>query len=193
MNFDASTTSKKRATAISQTLIDGSESGLAAGLSIGWNGKTGSDSQIAGVDVLSGAMRESWAVSLPRKKVTTNYKRYIAACAGSTNATSFKGWAPGEVLFLGATYSAKSTDTRVTVTYNFAIQPNEEDVKIGVNKSGTNITVAKKGGWQYVWVIPGEKGDSASIGSYVRAAYLATVHGEADFNVFGIPNETTSL
>jgi hypothetical protein len=58
-------------------------------------------------------------------KLSTSYKKKVAALVGKVNSGTFKGWSAGEVMFLGMSYSTPAKKAKkVTVTFNFAIQPN---------------------------------------------------------------------
>lgn len=118
-----------------------------AGDAIGWNGKTGEDSQIAGVDVPTAQLRETYTKVFKRAKLTTQYKRNVAALVGCVNSDTFKGWFAGEVMFLGCSFGATTADDYVTVSYNFAIQPNETSATVAGHNIGEVL------GWQYVWAV----------------------------------------
>ena len=112
---------------------------------IGWNGKSGSEMSITGVDIPTAQLRETYTKIMKLSKITTAYKRKVANLVGKVNMGSFKGWESGEVMFLGMSYSCPAKkSTKVTVTFNFAIQPNESGVKVG------DVTISKKG-FEYAW------------------------------------------
>lgn len=114
---------------------------------IGWNGKTGSDADFAGVDVGTATMRETYTKQMRSADLTTAYKRTIANLTNTVNSTSFKGWEAGEVLFLGASFSGGLAEEFITVTFNFAIQQNERNVEVS---DGLHVN---KRGWEYIWTI----------------------------------------
>ncbi len=194
MGFDASTSSKKTIRALAQEVISGGSDGFGSvGLSIGWNGKKGADAAYDGIDLLEGVMRETWTVSMPRKAMTPAFKRTVGSMLRTVNKTSFKGWAPGEALFVAASYSSPLNAQRITVTFHFAIQPNEAGVVIGKDKENEDIKVPMKKGWQYIWAIPGQQIVEESYRNYVAASFLSTVYRESDFSALGIPGETITL
>lgn len=119
-----------------------------AGGAIGWNGKCGDDCEITGVDIPTAQLRETYTKSMRLSSLSTSYKRKVAALVGKVNSGSFKGWSAGEVMFMGMSYSAPARGSKkVTVTFNFAIQPNESGVKIG------GKSVGNKKGFEYIWAI----------------------------------------
>lgn len=148
---------------------------------IGWNGKAGQDCQIDGVEVETAQMRETYTKWIASANLTTAYRRRIAAAVGKVNSSSFKGWNAGEAKFLGCSFSRSETGSaRVQVSFHFAIQPNETNIKIG------NTTFDKKG-WQYFWAIvdataSGTTDPTASI----KGAFVADVCESTDFSVFGL-------
>ena len=166
-----------------QQILDGD---LDPGGAIGWNGKPGSESQIAGVDIPAAQPRESYTRVLPFKKLTTAFRRKAASIVGSVNSTPFKGWEPGEVMFLGCTFNvnlqnSKETDA-VSVTYNFAIAMNED--KIILNGKTYH---SKKKGHQYIWTISEtvvKQDEPPSL--EIKGIYLETLCPEIDFNELGL-------
>jgi len=151
-----------------------------AGGAIGWNGKSGDDSEIAGVDIPTAQLRETYTKSMRLSRLTTGYKRSVAALVGKVNSGSFKGWSPGEVMFLGMSYSSPAKNSKkVTVTFNFAIQPNESGAKIG------GKSVSKKG-FEYVWAISKTSAENGSPKVEVEGIYVDQVCEYAGFKALGL-------
>ena len=115
------------------------------GGAIGWNGLGGSEMSIKGVDVPTAQLRETYTKTIRKKDLTTNYKRKVAELVGKVNKDKFNGWEPGEVMFLGCSYSANLGE-KVVVSFNFAIQPNETDKVVGGKK-------INKKGFEYAWAL----------------------------------------
>lgn len=144
VSFDCGGGTKHVQYSLSQKTVYGNKD---PGGAIGWNGKGGDDCQIAGVDIPTAQLRETYTKVMRLSRLTTSYKRKVAALVGKVNSSSFKGWSAGEVMFLGMSYSSPASGAeKVVVTYNFAVQPNESQVKVG------NKRVSKKG-FEYVWAI----------------------------------------
>ena len=151
-----------------------------AGGAIGWNGKSGDDCEIAGVDVPTAQLRETYTKQMKISKLTTAYKRKVAALVGKVNSSSFKGWNAGEIMFLGMSYSTPAKKAKkVTVTFNFAIQPNETGVKIA------GKSVSKKG-FEYVWAISKTVASSGSPKLEVEGIYVDQVCEYASFSGLGL-------
>ncbi|MFN8730574.1 MAG: hypothetical protein ACK5Z4_12025, partial [Planctomyces sp.] len=112
------------------------------------------------------------------------YKGAIFSCTGKTNAGSFRGFAAGEVLFLGATGSKRGDgpDDNWEITFRFAASPNQTGLSVG------SITGISKKGWEYLWVRYADAEDSGS-GAIIKkpiAAYVERVYDQANFGALGI-------
>lgn len=148
---------------------------------IGWNGKSGDDCEIAGADIVVANMRESYTRIIKKSKIDNAFKRSLARVTGKVNKTAFKGWAAGEVLFLGASYSATEDDRKIAVTYNFAIRENEPAQKIG------DIAIPAKKGWWVIWQMAKTEtlaGKKPSLN--IEGIYFAQAYKEVDFGILGI-------
>ena len=113
--------------------------------------------------------------------VTPQYKLALFMATGKTNNATFKGFAPGEVLFLGASGS-KTGINHWEIAYKFAASPNVTNLDVG------GITVASKKGWEYLWVRFRDADDGAAKTLVKRptAAYVERVYESADFSTLGI-------
>ena len=113
--------------------------------------------------------------------VTGSYKATLFALTGKTNNAAFKGFAEGEVLFLGASGSQRGDDSW-EITFRFAASPNVTGLTIG------GITGIDKKGWEYLWVRYGDAEDTAAkaIVKKPMAAYVEKVYEEGDLLLLGI-------
>ena len=186
VSFDCGGGSQTIKTAYSQKRIIGT---VSPGLSVGWNGKTGDDSEVAGVDVPTAQLRESYTKVMRLSRLTTKYKRKVAELVGCVNSKEFKGWDPGEVMFLGMSYSAPDkSSSRVTVTFNFMIQMNENMTLTGsVNGETQTIKYFKKG-HQYIWSVTEERAEGTPVRPHVtlKGLFLADVCKYKDFGELGL-------
>ena len=152
MSFDCGGGTRHVTTALYQTHY-GNHSAYDDMKLIGWNGKTGSDMQVAGVDVPTAQMRLAFTKTLSYGAVTdSRYMRKCGNLVGFVNRDKFKTWNPGEVMFLGNSFSATKGINKVAVTFHFAVQMSETK-KIKLAGSSTETTITKKG-FEYVWIIP---------------------------------------
>jgi len=116
-------------------------------------------------------------------EVTTNaYRHAVFLLTGKVNSSPFKGFAAGEVLFLGASGSMRAGENW-EINYRFAAMPNAVNLQIG-----DEITIPSKKGWDYLWVYYGDHVDENAKMLVQRpvAAYVVEVYDYADFSPLGI-------
>lgn len=179
VNFECSTGTSHITNAIQNITIRKAD--VDPGTFIGWNGKIKDESEITGVDILVPTLRESYTKNIKLSKLNNAYRRKIAKLTGKINSKTFKGWDRGEVLFLGCSFSApEKTSKKVTVTFNFAIQPNE-----GAEIDGEEFF---KNGWEYAWTIAGTNIDEGMTTpkNKVTGIYCSQVYYYADFGALGL-------
>lgn len=144
---------------------------------IGVNGDT-----IDGTDITVPVYNFTETRKMFASSVTGAYKLALFNCTGKVNNATFKGFAAGEVLFLGASGS-KTGREHWEIAFKFAASPNVVNLDVG----GT-ITVASKKGWEYLWVRFRDVDDNAAKTLVKRpaAAYVERVYEAADFSTLGI-------
>ena len=184
VSFDTGSGSRHITNAISQRALYYASSDYQnkAGNFIGWNGKSGPDSVINGVDVPCAQLRETYTKKMRSSQLSTAFKRQMAKLVGCVNLTKWKGWEAGEAMFMGCSYSG-TTSEELTVTFNFAIQPNEKDVPLG-----PGYPKVSKRGHEYVWSISDTTFNEASgtPSLVLKAVYAAQIVPYADFSVLGL-------
>ena len=113
--------------------------------------------------------------------VTGSYKATLFALTGRTNNAAFKGFAEGEVLFLGASGSQRGDDSW-EITFRFAASPNVTGLTIG------SITGIAKKGWEYLWVQyqDAEDDDSKSIVKRPAFVHIERVYDAGNYAGLGI-------
>lgn len=152
---------------------------LEAGGLINWNGKTGSEMDVKGVDVPTAQLRKTYTRNMRLSELTSKYERQLAALVGKVNKKKWKGWEPGEVMFLGCSYSGKKTE-KISVSFNFSIQPNENSAEIA------DVKFSKKG-FEFVWGIKKtmttESGHPQAV---ITDLYVDQVVDYADFSILGV-------
>ena len=111
--------------------------------------------------------------------VTGAYKATLFALTGKTNNGAFKGFARGEVLFLGASGSLRSQEDW-EITFRFAASPNVTGLVIG------DIAGVDKKGWEYLWVRYADAEDQNVLVKKPIAVYVERVYEEGDFSLLGI-------
>jgi hypothetical protein len=100
---------------------------------------------VEGTDIIIPALKMSYTVKHPLGMVNEDFARAIAGVTSCCNSTVFRGFQPGEVLFLGADGS-QGTDSEAEVTCHFAAEKNLQDLIIG------DITGIEKNGHDFLWV-----------------------------------------
>jgi hypothetical protein len=116
---------------------------------------------------------------LPDSAVTGAYKAALFQLTGRVNNASFKGFAAGEVLFLGASGAKRGTDDW-EITYRFAASPNVTGLAVGP------ITGITKLGWDYLWVRYADAEDENVLVKQPIAAYVERVYELGNFGALGI-------
>ena len=107
--------------------------------------KNGDDLDIDGTDIIIPALKLSYTFNHPLGVVNENHARNLASITGCVNSTTFRGFAAGEVLFLGADGSDGS-NSEAEVTCHFAAESNLQSLVIGA------ITGISKDGHDLLWV-----------------------------------------
>lgn len=109
---------------------------------INYDGQT-----VNGLDLQETTVSFTETIEMTVGDFSYEFIRRIAAKCNKVNEGSFKGFKPGEVLFLGATIdqNSKEKKSKMSVTYEFAFSENKTGIDVG------GQTVDKKG-WEYLWV-----------------------------------------
>ena len=141
-----------------------------------------SDDRVDGVDITIPAYKFSETHYIPRAFVGTSYKYTLFLLTGKVNNAAFKGFAAGEVLFLGSTGSRRGRED-FEITYHFAASPNIASIVFT-----SSITVLDKEGWDYMWLYYNDEVDGTAhrIVRRPRAAYVERVYERADFGSLGL-------
>jgi hypothetical protein len=137
--------------------------------------------RVEGVDVTTPNYEFSETHLLADALVPLSYKLILFNLTGTINSATFKGFARGECLFLGATGN-KRGDGQWSITYRFACSPNAVNLSVGA------ICGIDKLGWNYLWVRYDDFEDyqAYALVKRPRAAYVEQVYNFADFSQLGI-------
>jgi len=113
--------------------------------------------------------------------VDAAYKAAVAALTGKTNAATFRGFAIGEVLFLGASGTKASEDVWA-ITYNFSVSLRMPATTVA------GIASVIKEGWEYMWVAYAVTQDATAKRPIVTATgvYIERVYDSGDFTTLEI-------
>ncbi len=151
------------------------------GGAIGYDGE-----KVNGVDIVQPVSNFSETHYLSDSVITTSYKKGVARITGMMNYSSFRGYDPGEVLFMGASGTKKGDDSDPLweVTFKFSVSPNRTSFKVG------DITVSEKYGWDYMWVRYADEVDDEkkTLVKKPTAVYIERVYKITKFSALGIGN-----
>ena len=88
------------------------------------------EGNVNGVDVTMPVLNFTETHTMAGSRVTTSYKKSVAALTGTVNRSSFRGFAAGEVLFLGASGQKRSKKASAPweITFRFAVSPNQSSL-----------------------------------------------------------------
>jgi hypothetical protein len=157
----------------------GPQASAALGGAIGFDGQN-----VAGVDITVPVYQFSEAHVFSPVFVTPAYPIALMGLTGSVNNGPFRGFAPGEVLFLGASGSRRGQgiDDPWEIAFKFAASPNRTGLTVGT------ITGIQKRGWDYLWVQYGEDVDAAAktLIKKPTAVYVEQVYPFGNFAALGI-------
>lgn len=149
------------------------------GGAIGFDGE-----RVEGVDIVVPVYHFSETHYKSAASVSPSYRLALFSVTGTVNSDSFRGFAPGEVLFLGASGSRRGDDPDDDweITYKFAAQPNRTGITIG------EISGISKKGWEYLWVqyAPEVDSEHSQIVQKPVAVYVERVYPHGDFSVLNI-------
>jgi len=154
---------------ISKTAASGAAPDFKGAIGVTSNG-------VEGVDITVPVYAFTYTYYLAPEAVTQSFRMQVFALTGKVNSGSFRGFAAGEVLFLGATGSVRRGE-KWEITFRFAASQNRTNIPVGT------ITVPSKKGWEYLWVKYAEQEDenAKTLVQQPIAAYVERVYDEASF------------
>ena len=134
---------------------------------------------VEGTDITVPIFRFSETYSIPVPLITHAYKLTVFNLTGKVNSAAFKGFATGEVLFLGASGSRRGVE-KWEITYQFAASKNAVGITVG------DIVNIDKKGWGYLWVRYGDVEDEKVLVKQPESVYIERVYDSANFAQLGI-------
>ena len=164
-------------------VYDGNDKGSPPdpGTVIGWDGRIDGESDVSGAEILIPEMYEYCTATYRASKINCAFRRKLFDLAGKVNTSTFRGWAPGEVLLTRAEQGEPYKNLRgtelVDVTYTFAIRPSAE-----VNCAGTLITPVSP--WNIVWSISRRNAVNNSL--EVSGIYESRVYDAGNFSALNL-------
>jgi hypothetical protein len=136
---------------------------------------------IEGIDITVPNLewQEEWSV--PTTQVNKAYLLKLKAVTGKVNASPFRGFPAGEVLFDGADGGAEAGKKWSLVTFNFKQSDNAV-----VSLPGTGLSVIPKQGWQYLDLVSETVVDNDVLIARPKYVYINTIFETANFAELGI-------
>ena len=142
------------------------------------------EGNVNGVDVTMPVLNFTETHTMNGSRVTTSYKKTVAALTGTVNSSGFRGFSAGEVLFLGAsgTKRSKKPNAPWEITFRFAVSPNQSGLEVG------KLKISSKKGWDYLWVRYADRvsDNKKNVIKEPVAAYVEQVYPEGDFGNLGL-------
>jgi hypothetical protein len=139
---------------------------------------------VNGIDIVSPQLQWQESYDVPDVYVTNNYIRGVSALTGTVNNASFRGFAAGEVLFLGCSGSHEWDDEKGrgpwSLSYRFVASPNVTSQTIG------SISGIEKKGHEYLWVRYEESTSGSDLIKKPKYVYVDKVYKDGDFSALGI-------
>lgn len=136
---------------------------------------------VEGVDIPAREFHWSETHILPLSYITEAYALTLYALSGTVNATAWRSYAAGEVLFKNASGTNRDSET-AELTYNFAASPNLTNLAVGT------IQGIAKQGWDYMWVRYEDDVDDTAhaMVKKPRTVYVERVIERSNFMLLGI-------
>ena len=118
-----------------------------------------------------------------KERVTTAYIRTLSGLVFNTNIAPYEDFAPGEVLFLGASGNRRGGKPW-DVAMKFGLSLDAIDVPVGGTDQNPLIVVPFKAGWDILWPWAREEVDDASYERILApaGAYVERVFERRDFD-----------
>lgn len=139
--------------------------------------------RVEGVDIF--APKLEMTETHPRRSVSLGYVRAVRFLTGRTNEAKFRGFATGEVLYLGGSGSASAAPDAGPfpwkITHKFQVGENLFNVVVA-----SNLGVPKKGAHEYLWCTYDPSTDANKWVQTAAAAYVEQVYREGNFDLLEI-------
>jgi hypothetical protein len=148
------------------------------------------DERVSGVDIVVPALQWSETYDVPAVYVTAKWIKTVASLTGTVNASGFRTFAPGEVLFVGASgqqeWDEKKGDGPWSLAFKFIASPNAgEGGSLPALSVGGIDDIAKKG-HDYMWVRYESDVANDTVIKKPRHVYVNKVYRDGDFSGLGI-------
>lgn len=138
---------------------------------------------VNGVDIVVPQLQWTETYDVPNAYVTDAYIKGVATQTGRVNASAFRGFEAGEVLFMGCSGSQEWDDQKGrgpwSLSFKFVASPNVTGQAVG------SMSVNKKG-HEYLWVRYETAEESSQLIKKPKYAYVNKVYKDGNFSALGI-------
>lgn len=138
---------------------------------------------VNGVDIVVPQLQWTETYDVPNAYVTDAYIKGVATQTGRVNASAFRGFEAGEVLFMGCSGSQEWDDQKGrgpwSLSFKFVASPNVTGQAVG------SMSVNKKG-HEYLWVRYETAEESSQLTKKPKYAYVNKVYKDGNFSALGI-------
>lgn len=137
------------------------------------------DRSVEGVDKVVPALKLTYTFRHPEGIVNEQFARLLSRATGKTNSDVWRGFAPGELLYIGSA-GGDGRETEAEVTYEVVANENESGQTIG-----EIIDIAKKG-WEVSWVEFKDDDEEGRAVTIARRVHIERVYNSISFlDTFG--------
>jgi hypothetical protein len=145
---------------------------------------------VQGVDIVVPQLTWTETYDVPAQYVSTDYVKTTSRMTGTVNDDEFRGFAAGEVLFLGASgsqqWDEEKGDGPWSLSYKFVAHPNYGAGKTLPALTIGNIEDIEKDGHDYLWVRYEDAVSGSTLLKRPKFVYVNKVYRRADFKDLGI-------
>ena len=145
--------------------------------------------EVEGVDILT--PKGNFSETHYRDTLSSDYKTILKTLATRVNSAPFKGFAAGEVLFIGANARKRGDHDDWQITYQFLTNPNTVTEYRMEDETGGHTEDIPKQGWEYIWFYLQQEANAnrTKIDNKIRSIHVAQVYETANFAQLGIGTE----
>jgi len=145
---------------------------------------------VQGVDIIVPQLTWTETFDVPAQYVSTAYIKNLSTLTGTVNDADFRGFAAGEVLFLGASGSQQWDEEKGfgpwSLSYKFVASANQGEGKTFPAITMGTIQGIEKDGHDYLWVKYEDSLSQNSVLKLPKAVYVNRVYRRTDFSQLGI-------
>jgi hypothetical protein len=145
---------------------------------------------VQGVDIVVPQLTWTETYDVPTQYVTTAYVKKVSQLTGTVNNAAFRGFAAGEVLFMGASGSQQwdedKGDGPWSLSYKFVASANQGSGKTFPSITIGAITGVEKDGHDYLWVRYEDAVENSTLLKKPKFVYVNKVYRRENFTQLGI-------